>query len=298
MTRVSLRGMQLGIPTLRSGGPLTSFTDDFDRANGAIGNGWTGTTWTISSNSAINTPTEGANTVVNGTFDVDANWTKGADWTISGGAANKASPGTYNALSQAALTANTWYRIGATSTLVGAVLGLEATKGYSGTVNISGLATATLSFFANIGTGGTLDNVVANPLTGVFAYRQLAAGDAAASASMARTTAAPNNASGILLYVDASNWIVASHDGGFNRIMLIKLVGGTRTIVANVAGSYVADASLVLTRSGNNYSVAYNGSTLIAAAAINDAVFADADKWGIFATSAQTLFRSFAWAAA
>lgn len=62
--------------------------DTFTRIDGAIGNTegknangkrvrrypWTGATWTISTNKAVNTPTAGGEIVVNGTMEADSNW--------------------------------------------------------------------------------------------------------------------------------------------------------------------------------------------------------------------------------
>lgn len=49
---------------------------------------WTMTTWAVDDNGyAYNTPTLGPELFLNGSFAADANWTKGAGWTISGGVA-------------------------------------------------------------------------------------------------------------------------------------------------------------------------------------------------------------------
>jgi len=71
--------------------------DSFGRANGALGFTeneylgkkarsltWTGATWTISSNKAINTPIPLGDLIVNGGFAADTDWTKQAGWTIAG----------------------------------------------------------------------------------------------------------------------------------------------------------------------------------------------------------------------
>lgn len=51
------------------GGGGLSFADNFDRANGAIGGSWTGATWAIVSNKAVNTPTLVAEILANPGFE-------------------------------------------------------------------------------------------------------------------------------------------------------------------------------------------------------------------------------------
>jgi hypothetical protein len=59
-------------------------------------------------------PLVGPELITNGTFDVDASWTKGTGWTISGGKANGDGTGTFTDLSQTigtTLIAGATYRI-------------------------------------------------------------------------------------------------------------------------------------------------------------------------------------------
>jgi hypothetical protein len=64
MTGIGI-GIGIGVPRdgvrLAGGGGLSSFSDDFERADGSLGNGWpTVSTWSIVSGSAVNTPTLGS----------------------------------------------------------------------------------------------------------------------------------------------------------------------------------------------------------------------------------------------
>lgn len=55
---------------------LLPFSDSFPRADGALGNGWIGATWTISSGKATNAPTLGAEKLTNPNFTTDTTgWT-------------------------------------------------------------------------------------------------------------------------------------------------------------------------------------------------------------------------------
>lgn len=59
----------------RLGGAIAPFSDDFDRANGALGTPWTGATWTIDTNQVNNTPVSGAEMLSDP--GLEANYTAG-----------------------------------------------------------------------------------------------------------------------------------------------------------------------------------------------------------------------------
>lgn len=273
------------------------FSDDFNRADGALGNGWTGATWAISGNKAVNTPTLGANVVVNGTFDADTDWTKGVDWSIADGKAKKAKPGIYVPITQSGiLTVGTWYNITFTYTSNGQSRSwVPVVLTYAGTNNKAAIATGVdLSFYGNIGTEAELDNVVVQPLSGMFAYRDVGGTDGSASAKLTRSTSVNiMYPAGVGIYVDDNNYVIAFLSDSL--LYLFKSVSGTKTALANVAVTYGAGKALQLTRSGNDFTVAYDGSTLINATAINDAVFAGATQWGMFSTGATSTLEDFAW---
>lgn len=118
--------------------------------------------------------TYGASVIVNGTFDTDSDWTKGAGWTITGGkAVGTATTANLTAV-VAPLVENQIYRISFTAEVTsGTVIvragGTEAGASY--TVSSSGsyviyLTAQTTSFYFDGGTTftGTIDDVTCEPL--------------------------------------------------------------------------------------------------------------------------------------
>src|SRR4051812_25107828 len=99
-----------GLGLAQTGAALLPLADDFARPDSStIGNGWTGATWSISSNKAINTPTLGSELFLTGDFSADVNWTKGTNWTIAGGVAHHATS-TLSNITQAVTVIGGWYR--------------------------------------------------------------------------------------------------------------------------------------------------------------------------------------------
>lgn len=61
-------------------------TDDFARSDGAVGNNWSGTTWTIASGAVVNTPSLGNELLANGNFETWTTDTNAGSWeeTVGG----------------------------------------------------------------------------------------------------------------------------------------------------------------------------------------------------------------------
>jgi hypothetical protein len=133
----------------------------------------------------------GTNTVVNGTFDADSDWTKGTGWTIGLGVATKIA-GTAAELSQAVtLTAGRYYIVTYTITRTAGTLTMQFTGGttVSGTARsaagtFTDILTAvsgntTLEFSADATFVGTVDNVTLKEMpAGNHAYTPAAASTA------------------------------------------------------------------------------------------------------------------------
>lgn len=108
----------------------------------------------------------GTNEVVNGTFDIDSDWTKGTGWTISSGQAH--SDGTTAFLQQDSLTVGSTYRITLDLTITSGsfsvlVSGSEvASLGTSGTHTFVGEATSSgVLAILSVSGIGSIDNIVA-----------------------------------------------------------------------------------------------------------------------------------------
>jgi hypothetical protein len=133
----------------------------------------------------------GSNTVVNGTFDTDTDWTKGTGWSIGLGVATKIA-GTAAKLSQAVtLTAGRYYIVTYTITRTAGTLTMQFTGGT--TVNGTGRGAAgtytdiltavsgntTLEFSTTSTFAGTVDNVTLREMpAGNHAYTPAAASTA------------------------------------------------------------------------------------------------------------------------
>jgi len=112
--------------------------------------------------------------VVNGEFDVDADWTKGGNWSIAGGVATKAPGGTTDIRQAiAGMTAGRAYRGAVTvsgrtaGTLTPRIAGSTNVNGTAIAANgrilfriVAGPAPANLVFLANATFDGSIDDVV------------------------------------------------------------------------------------------------------------------------------------------
>jgi hypothetical protein len=242
------------------------FSDAFTRSDGAIAGQWTGGTWTIARNAALNTPTQGSELIINGGFDADTNWTKDAGWTISGGVAN-ATDSSFASLSQNVLTSPRWYYTacdvvrtsGTVKSRLGAVLvgTLAATGSLAGTGRTDGAACALQqqSTFT-----GTIDNVTAKQLTLASLFATLPTSVADVVAQVVITVSPDKVQAGHVLNLDSIssplNFVLAYLDGqGVAR--LDKCVSGTYTSVISGVVTFGATKNLMVTKSGDNYSLYY-----------------------------------------
>ena len=289
--------------------PALPYGDGFDRADGALGRTWSGATWTISSNKAINTPTLGSELIVNGAFASDTVWTKGTDWSITGGAGVRAAGATPNTvISQAVLTTGVWYR--AVFEVIACVAGsfrpyynagyANANLGAPGTSTSSNRATGTAAgvIAVSAGTDGSVDNASFKALTlsQLFATldgKQANPLDIAVAITAHATQAHP---AGLVLNLDSAsvpaNFVLATVDRT-GAIKLIKCVAGTYTDVATGSQSYAAGGQLRVTKSSTSYTVYYNGVEAIAAQTISDAGIVSNTLHGMFSTHESNLLDNF-----
>ena len=130
--------------------------------------------------------TLGADSIINGTFDVDANWTKGAGWTIAGGVA--VATAATGALTQAVTTvqANKWHKLTFDATVAsgsyrwsaGAEYDLVRTTGGVGLVwYFKAATTSAISVTGTSAFTGTIDNVMLQEVDDVSLYDEVVIGN-------------------------------------------------------------------------------------------------------------------------
>lgn len=282
-----------GVAVSGGGGGLLPFTDDFNRADGAIGNGWTGATWTISGNKAINTPTLGAELFANGGFGADTDWTKGTGWTIAAGVASHAA-GSAGTLSQTVGSIGNWYRLVFTllnrtaGTFTPLVLG-NFPASYASDGTYTGNKRATTGSTAGITTGATaagdVDNLSLKQLTlnTLFATKDFSRNDVDVSVKLTLVT---NNICGVVLNLDSTsspaNFILGLHDGTNAR--LVKCVAGTYTELVATGATYSAGAALRVTKSGSAFRLFYSGVQVGADQTVSDVGIISNTLHGMFNT--------------
>lgn len=267
--------------------PVPFAYDTFGRGNGALGSSenigpdgqavavlpWTGATWTIVTNKAVNTPVPGADVIINGGFGADTDWNKGANQTIAAGKLTGASATSDTVATVPPLTVGVWYQSTFTQTGFGAgtirmVLGTSANAGHTANSTFTEVARAVFSGAFTIraqgGWIGSVDDVLVKPLTlsELFAsVNPAASADVHARVSITLSGQFNNLPAGLVLNLDNAvtplNFILAYLDGK-GQCILDECVNGVYTNKIAGAITYSAGALLYVIRRGNSCFVYYN----------------------------------------
>lgn len=260
--------------------------DTFTRSDGALGTSetvgpdgatqvvtartWTGATWTISTNKAINTPNLGSEAITNGGFDADTDWDKGAGIAIAAGVAAFTASGGDLTASVAPLTVGTWYSVtytvgGFAAGTVNAKLGSTAfpTHAADGTYTETGLALTTAFAFTGAGFTGTLDNVSVKPLTlsELFATFPLSTPDVLVNLACTLVGATDGKQVGIVTNLNSAasptDFRLTLLDGRGNMVVY-DCITGTYTVKNTTAITYSAGKLLQVILAGVQLRQYYN----------------------------------------
>jgi len=307
--------------------------DAFGRGDGAIGStefagpdsqpapveAWLsgGSTWAVSSNEAVNTPTPGSELLTNPSFTA---WTAGVPdgWTVlndnppatevtevgsgagHGGAGNGAANiyrSDANAVEarQNVLTIGGWYRAESVVSFAGGgavrmvlgnaiVVAMGAVATYIGTGRASATSYRLLSASSSDDITVDSTSVKALALDELFSSVQVSTADVVISAELDVVTAYTQ--AGLVLNLDdkdsPANFVIAYHDG--TMVYLEKCVAGTYTTVQSTVVAYAAGATLVVIKDGTSYSVYYNNAQVGTTRTIADAGIVDNTLHGMFST--------------
>jgi len=328
--------------------PLAS--DSFNRSNGALGstdgaahaeaNGggglaWTGgSTWSISGNKVINTPTQGIDTVLNGGMedgDPPTSWVA-LNTPVTHERSNvQAHSGSYSVHvvtdgnSEGTLQANvtptqkTWYYFslwmyrvnGYTYTTAGNYNFLSPTL--NTWVNLRGVFNSGTSVNFGVGNDGTttgemyIDDVVVKPLNIAELFSGLVTGSSDVISDVNITianTSQTHYPTGMVLCLDNPNnplnYIVAYVGGdsaGGSSATLAKCIDGVITNLVNGAITPVANATLRVIKNGQNISIYYNSVIVGTVQTVGDNAIINNKIHGMFATHPDNSLDSYAcWA--
>jgi hypothetical protein len=302
------------IPTLSSGGMYNGtdkdtlgsditflFSDNF--MNGVY-TGWTQSgQWSSSSGNGLCTPLVGAELMTNGDMSSATGWTVNAGWAISGGVATGTT--TSESINQEVLTAGAWY-LGhfdlktRTAGYVNLNLGADSEAPWYVTpadnYYASIVADNAYAMTGGSGFSGTLDNVSCKRITLASTLATVDVGATSMTVSANVTISGATRIGVVASYADTSNFVYAllynEYDNGIS-VALYKRVGGTTTaVIAPGNIDYVANAPLKIVRSGNNYSLYYNGTQCGTTQSITDGGITSNTKAGLLSTYAGATVQS------
>jgi hypothetical protein len=299
-------------------GQITAFSDAFARADGALGNGWTGATWAIASGAAVNTPTAGGELLTNGdmeTGDPPNNWLSYNSATLDGVADERtggagaqslsvvngaASPGrAYQSISGQAnkwLLISGWGKVVTDSRAqlvlannVGAMVAAKYVTGGWEQMRMAALMLTNGSlyvqnFTSTIGHESRYDDLSILPLTSLLATRSYGAADVKCGIEL--TLPAGGLPAGVVTNLDnpanPQNYVLAYHDKTY--AYLVKVVAGTATQLIKLAAAYAAGSAAEIWKSGTTYQLRYGGTQVGADQTIDEATINNNLYHGIFST--------------
>lgn len=181
--------------------------------------------------------------VTNGSFSADANWTKGAGWTISGGKATHASGSSSSLTQPLVATANKLYRLGGTisgrtaSSVSPQLTGGATTSGVNQTTNGSmlqhllrgGVNSTTLGFLAGATWDGSLDDISLRLIPGNHATQATAGSRPTWQTTGARGDGTSANLLTVLNAGSGANCLVA--------VVTVPVTLATTQVVVGTQGS-------------------------------------------------------------
>lgn len=288
-----------------------TFTDDFARADGAAGNGWTNLL--ITSNSGYLSPTVGSTLIANGNMETGSpptGWTAGASATLTAAADERtggsgvqslqiAHGGSPNPQASRMHSTAGWLLLECWIKNVDASSGRLDINNMAFTNNVDITSTSWTLARSTVRSTSTSGSIILSARTitaaraarfddasvqaitigTMFGYRTFAAGNRYAQFKLTRVA---NTQMGVCHFVDDNNFVIAYMDG-FGNLRIEKRVAGTYTSVATTGVTYSAGAVIRLTRTDTTYSATYNGSPA-GSGTISDSAFTTTDKWGIFSS--------------
>ena len=298
------------------------FTDAFTRTNGALGSRWSGATWSISANQAINTPTLGPELLTDGALE---NWNSAADlasWSenksgsstinregtiVHGGsyscrldvdASNSAVyPGQNTSLPLGAwVQASAWLYASASGktakVYLGSLSGPDLNPGPAWTqyFHTFKVAAANPAFLLSRQTAASAslywDDASLKALTLAQLFAALPPSKIDVAAQVVITANPSGCQAGLVINLDnpanPANFVYAYYSAGL--VKMIKCVAGAYTELVSGSATFGSAKPLKIVKSGTSYSVYYGGVQIGATQTVNDAGIINNRIHGLFST--------------
>ena len=315
--------------------------DTFTRSNGALGSTeslgpdsqtltpkvWTGSTWSISTNAAINTPTLGDDLVTNGGFDSDTTgWTatNATLASVAGGQSGNCLEVTNTAASKCyayqaiTTTIGKWYKIygyyknGTASSTLKAGTSAGGSQNYGKSLSTATWSARYAEFLATATT--TYISCVCESTTAgdTSLFDGISINEVSETSEVFSTI--PSNTSNIIIdivpgtYTETSGGIVLNLDSTTNpqnfviayvstvgtaTAKMIKCVGGTYTSIISATVTATGGATLRVIKDGTSYSLYYNNAQVGSTSTISDAGIVDNTTHGLLSTDSGNTLDNF-----